>query len=696
MGVPAMQLIGVDAGGTFTDTVVATSDGRLVVGKALSTPGRLEDGVLASLEDAAARLGVEAAQLLADTDILAHGTTAGLNALLTRTGATVGLITTGGFESTLAIAKANKVHGLTDDELQQPTSWVKPPLLVPRRLTRGIDERVDATGEVLVAMRNDEARARLEELAAEGVDSLAIALLWSVANPVHEDALVALAAEVLPDAHLSVSSRLVPRIGEYERTSTVVVDAYVGPLVSSYLARLEDRLRGGGFSGLFVVMRMGGGVLPAAMARQMPVQTLHSGPVGGVAASATVGAELGHTHVITTDVGGTSFDVGLVIEGEVMFSPKPMIERQALAIPVVDVSSIGTGGGSIAWLDDALGVLRVGPKSAGAMPGPACYGRGGTQPTVTDAAVVIGLVDSLGGALELDVRAAREVVEVGIAQPLGLSVEEAADGIVQVACEEMHDLIRRITVQRGHDPTDFSLYAFGGAGPQYAGRYAAGLGVHELVIPALAAEFSAYGAISSDVKVMVERDLLPGDPHLSLDRINHGLAQLEEEARRQLTVTGDVVETLGGGSHAVRSVGLRFYRQIHRIDLPVGPDTLGNHDIDELVASFVKRYERMVGTGTARGDAPIEVVSVSVQLVVPVPDAPLPKRDQRLADPHHQRIAWFGGSSVGCPVYRWSDVGAGQAIAGPAFVESEQSTVVIYPGHVAVVDQFANIRIENP
>jgi N-methylhydantoinase A len=691
-----VQLIGVDAGGTFTDTVVATADGRLAVGKALSTPGRLEDGVTASLADAGTRLGIDVEELLGHTDILAHGTTAGLNALLTRTGATVGLLTTAGFESTLAIAKANKVHGLSDDELQQPTSWIKPPLLVPRRLTRGIDERIDAHGDVLVALQDDDARARLEELAAEGVDSLAIALLWSVANPAHEDRLAALAAEILPDAHLSVSSRLVPRIGEYERTSTVVVDAYVGPLVSSYLARLEDKLRSNGFGGLFVVMRMGGGVLPAAVARQMPVQTLHSGPVGGVAGSATVGAQLGHTHVITTDVGGTSFDVGLVIEGDVMFSAKPMIERQALGIPVVDVSSIGTGGGSIAWLDDALGVLRVGPKSAGAAPGPACYGRGGTEATVTDAAVVLGLVDGLGGTLDLDIEAARHVIQERIADPLGMTVEAAADGIVDVACEEMHDLIRRITVQRGHDPTDFSLYAFGGAGPQYAGRFAKGLGVRELVIPVLAAEFSAYGAIASEVKVMVERDLLPSDPHLGLDRINHALDELEAQARRQLTVTGEVVERLGGAAHVVRSVGLRFYRQIHRIDLPVGPDALGAADIDDLVAAFIKRYERMLGSGAARGDAPIEVVSVSVQLVVPVPTAPLPTRPTGTADALHHRTGWFEGSSTQCPVYRWSDVGAGQTIAGPAFVESEQSTVVVYPGHTAVVDQFANIRIENP
>ena len=691
-----MQLIGIDAGGTFTDTVVATTAGDLAVGKALSTPGHLEDGVLASLDDAAHRLGVTVAELLSQTDILAHGTTAGLNALLTRTGAIVGLLTTAGFESTLAIAKANKVHGLTDDELQQPTRWVKPPLLVPRRLTRGIDERVDASGRVLVPLRLRDARARLEELAAEGVDAVAIALLWSVANPAHEEALADLAKEVLPEAHLSVSSRLVPRIGEYERTSTVVVDAYVGPLVSSYLARLEDGLRQGGFAGLFVVMRMGGGVLPAAMARAMPVQTLHSGPVGGVAAAAMVGHQLGHTHVITTDVGGTSFDVGLVIDGEVMFSSKPMVERQALAIPVVDVTSIGTGGGSIAWLDEALGVLRVGPASAGAVPGPASYGRGGTLPTVTDAAIVLGLVDRLGGALRLDHAAATDAIAKHIAIPLGLSIEEAADGIVQVACEEMHDLIRRITVQRGHDPGDFALYAFGGAGPQYAGRYAARLGVRELVIPALAAEFSAYGAIASEVKVMLERDILPGGLHESLDRVNRGLEQLEGEARHQLSGTEHLPGHLGDGARATRTVGLRFYRQIHRIDLALeaGPLTPGQADL--LIDAFRQRYERMVGAGTARDDAPVEVVNLGVHVVVPVPPAALPVRPAGVARPERTRAAWFAGARVPCPVYQWGAVGAGQALEGPAFVESAQSTAVVYPGQTAMVDQFANIRIAGP
>jgi N-methylhydantoinase A len=315
---------------------------------------------------------------------------------------------------------------------------------------------------------------------------------------------------------------------------------------------------------------------------------------------------------------------------------------------------------------------------------------------VTDAAVVLGLVDRLGGALRLDRAAATEAIAKHIAIPLGLPVEEAADGIVEVACEEMHDLIRRITVQRGHDPGDFTLYAFGGAGPQYAGRYAARLGVRELIIPALAAEFSAYGAIASEVKVMVETDILPGGLLESLDRVNQGLDQLEKEARRQLSGTDHLPGRLGEQAQATRTVGLRFYRQIHRIDLAVGTGRLAPVDVDLLTDAFRQRYEQMVGRGTAREDAPVEVVNLGVHVVVPVPPAALPVRPAGVARPERRRAAWFAGARVSCPVFQWSAVGAGQAIDGPAFVESAQSTAVIYPGQTALVDQFANIRMVGP
>ena len=688
-----MQLIGVDAGGTFTDCVVATDTGQLAVGKALSTPGALEEGVLASLADAAAHLGVSTEGLLAGTDVLAHGTTVGLNALLTGTGAKVGLITTAGFESTLAIAKANKVQGLSDDDLERATSWNKPALLVPRHLTRGVAGRIDARGAVLEDFDVEDARRCVAELAAEGVNSVAVALLWSVANPRHERQTAEVVSAALPDAHLALSSDLVPRIGEYERTATVVVDAYIGPLVSSYLAHLEERLRGLCFTGLFVLMRMGGGVIPVDLARRMPVHTLHSGPVGGVAAASKLGVQLGHPNIITTDVGGTSFDVGLVIGSEVLYSSKPMIERQALAIPVVDVTSIGTGGGSIASVDELLGALKVGPASAGAIPGPACYGRGGTRPTVTDAAVILGYIDHLGGQLRLDRQAAAAAVQSDVAGPLGMDTLAAADGILLVACEQMRDLIRRTTIQRGHDPADFVLYAFGGAGPQYAGRYAADLGVAEVVVPALAAEFSAFGAAASELKAAVEQDMAPGDLHDNLDRVNSLLARLEAAARAQLTAAGALAGDLGRPPIVTRTVGLRFYRQIHRIDVAAPPGPLDAVAASGLVDGFRSRYEQIVGKGTARPEVPVEVVTVGVEVLIPVPLVLPPIRSRGDAKPIGARPAWFAGETASCPVFRWDALGADQEVRGPAFIESDETTVVVYPGQSTRLDRWGNVRI---
>jgi N-methylhydantoinase A len=557
-----------------------------------------------------------------------------------------------------------------------------------------VRERIDAHGSVVEEVDIDDARRRVAELAAEGVNSVAVALLWSVANPLHEQQVADVVRAVLPDVHLALSSELVPKIGEYERTSTVVVDAYVGPLVSAYLTHLEARLRALGFGGLFVLMRMGGGVLPVALARRMPVHTLHSGPVGGVAAAGKLGAQLGHANIITTDVGGTSFDVGLVTGGEVLYSSKPMIERQALAIPVVDVTSIGTGGGSIAWIDTALGALRVGPASAGAAPGPACYGLGGTRPTVTDAAVILGYVDRLGGQLELDADAAAAAVEQQVAAPLGLGVPDAADGILHVACEQMRDLIRRTTIQRGHDPADFVLYAFGGAGPQYAGRYAADLGVPEVVVPALAAEFSAFGAAASELKTAVEQDVAPGDLHASLERVNTLLGTLEDVARRQLTsAEGRLVSLLHREPTVSRTVGLRFYRQIHRIDVSAPPGVLGPAEADQLLEAFRRRYELIVGKGTARYDTPVEVVTVGVEVLIPVPLVLPPSRPPGDAAPVRVRPAWFAGETSPCPVYAWDELGAGQEVKGPAFIESEETTVVVYPGQSTRLDHLGNIRM---
>ena len=488
--------IGIDTGGTFTDAAVVTATDRGLAavgqGKALSTPGNLIAGVLASVQAAAADLGLTTGQVLSNAESVNYATTVGLNALLTLSGAPIGLITTEGFEATLPVARGAKVAGLTPAEATEPVCWSKPPMMLSRQQIMGVPERIDSSGRVVRPLDEDAVVVAVKSLRDAGVTSYAVSLLWSVADPRHEHRITELIDQVHPGAHVTLSSA-VPRIGEYERTMTAVLDAYVAPLVAREIQELADALAEQGFSGQLRVMQSSGGSCSIGDGLRS-VETLQSGPVAGLVASAKLAKTLGRSDAIATDVGGTSFDVGLIVDGEVSEARRPIIGRWPLAHPVVEVVSIGTGGGSLAWIDPVLGGLRVGPQSAGAQPGPACYRRGGTVPTLTDAAVVLGHMGELGGVVDLDREAAFLAVEREVAAPLGLAVPDAADAVAGVACSQMADLIRRMTVQRGHDPARFVMLAYGGAAPQYATRYAAEVGVEEVVVPAGASVFSALGA----------------------------------------------------------------------------------------------------------------------------------------------------------------------------------------------------------
>lgn len=679
-------LIGTDIGGTFTDTVIVTADGAAFAGKALSTHGALMEGVLASIGRAAAAMGLARGEVLAGASLLSHGTTVGLNAVLTDAGAKVGLIATKGFESTLAIARSNKIHGLSDADLTNALRWRKPKQLVPRNRIVGIAERIDAHGDIVTPLDEAEARAAIRYLRDQGAEALAVALLWSPVNPAHERRIAELAAGEAPGLPVTLSSMIAPKIGEYERTATAVLNAYVAPLASDYLSRLEAAVRAEGFAGQFLVMAMGGGVARAAAMAVTPVHMLQSGPVGGITAARELGRRLGHRDIIATDVGGTSFDVGLVVDGELPRASRPRIDRHALAVPVIDIASIGTGGGSIAAVDPVLGALKVGPESAGSMPGPACYGRGGTRPTLTDAAVVLGYVERLGSAIALDRDAARRAVGA-LAAELGLSVEDAAQGIVDVASAQMADLIRRTTVQRGHDPRRFVLYGYGGAAPQYVGLYAADLGVRETVIPRLGPEFSAWGAVCSDLTVLRERDLPPRPFHLPLDDFVATLDELERAARAEFA-DGDATPVVE------RRVGLRFARQIHRIDVPIPAGELTEAAVAAAEAEFRSRYETVIGRGASGSAGLVEIVSVAAEarVAAPVqPDAPSAKSLGALAARH--RRAWFRGAERDVPVYAMEALGSGQIVPGPAFIESEQTTVVVHPDMAAELTSGGDIRI---
>ncbi len=677
-------LIGSDTGGTFTDTVIVAGDGSTYVGKALTTHGALMDGVLASIGVACAAMGLPRDQVLRDARLLAHGTTVGLNALLTGSGAKVGLLTTAGFEATLPMARSNKIHGLAEEEITDALKWRKPDLLVPRRRIIGVPERIDSAGAVVVPLDEDAARAAVRRLTDLGVEAIAISLLWSVLNPAHERRLAELVAEEAPGLPVTLSSHIAPRIGEYERTATAVLNAYIAPLVSEYLGNVERALADEGFKGRFLIMTMGGGVQLARTVAGAPIHLLQSGPVGGISAARHLGASLGHDRIIATDVGGTSFDVGLVVDGELPRAQKPRIDRHGLAVPFVDIASIGTGGGSIAHVDPAIGALRVGPESAGSMPGPACYGRGGTRPTVTDAAVVLGHVDRLGGAVTLDREAARRAVAT-VADQLGMPVEQAAQGIVDVACAQMADLVRRATVQRGHDPRRFMLYAYGGAAPQYVGRYAADLGVAGVVIPRLGPALSAWGAVCSDLTVLAERDLPPRAFALPLGDSEAVLGELEAQARSEF-------DGLVGTLVVERRVGLRFARQIHRIEVAIPSGRLDEAAIADAEAEFRARYERIVGRGASGSAKAVELVSVGAEARIAVPHTAAPKGQiGGRAEPTGSRDAWFEGGWQKVPTYDLPSLCSGVGVSGPAFLESPQTTLVVHPGMRADLNETGDV-----
>lgn len=687
-----MRVIGVDTGGTFTDTVVISGEG-IGIGKALSTPPTYVDGVVASITAAAADLGEDVHAVLAGCETLSHGTTVGLNALLTGAGSPVGLLTTAGFESTVPVAKVNKALGLDPELRNRPLQWEKPDLVVPRSRILGVDERVDVAGTILRPLDEAGVRDAARTLAERGAEVIAVALLWSTVNPVHEHRVRELVLDELGDVSVTISSDVASHVGEYERTMTAVLNATIRPLVERYLASLEARLAELGFGGSFFLMQTGGGVQLAHRLAPYPVRTLNSGPVGGLAAAVRSGDELGHRRIITTDVGGTSFDVSLVVDGALQYVARPTIDRHAIATPVVDILSIGTGGGSIAWVDPALGALRVGPASAGADPGPACYGKGGDRPTVTDAAAVLGYVRHLGGTLQLDVAAAEKVIRSQVAEPLDMSLHAAADGILTVANAQMADLVRRATLQRGHDPSTFVLYAFGGAAPQYAGRYAADLGIDEVIIPAMAPVFSAYGAVASDLRSSAEAQVPAVRLADALGLVNERLAGLEAEVRGELAG----VPAGSGAARIVRRIGLRFERQVNKITIELPAGTLDAGHLPIVRSWFDAEYERLVGAGTAGTDATVEVVSLEVEGSVRLPAAPGPQADGDLSGPPTraaEREAWFDGAMVTTPVYELESLAPGAAVEGPALVEGRTTTAVVNPGQRLVVDGRGHCALE--
>ncbi|UNN05317.1 hydantoinase/oxoprolinase family protein [Rhodococcus opacus] len=675
-----MYYIGVDIGGTFTDCVMVDDSGRHYSSKALSTKHDPVEGVLAGLELLAEDVNLNVTELLTQTARFSHGTTIGTNAVLERLGARVGLVTTAGHGDALAIMRGSgRVAGLSIEQVYSVHGSRLPEPITVRNAVIEIDERIDSNGEIVVALDIDAALDKILRAIDEfKLDSIAIAFLWSFVNPAHEQALADAVRAAAPNVFLSISSAVSPRLGEYERMVATVMNGYVGPACSRYLGRLETRLRELGLSESLLVMQSNGGVLPAPAAAATSLGTIDSGPAGGLTGVATLARRHGHDRVVATDMGGTSFDIGLVIDGKPTMSDENVIDQYTYRLPHLAVRTIACGGGTLARFDEATAALRVGPQSAGSEPGPACYGRGATEPTVTDADVVLGFLRPeafLDGRMPLD-RDASVSVMSDLAHKLGMSVEDTAAGILEINNVRAATVIRQQTLERGHDPRDFVMYAYGGAGPVHAFGFAAESGVKEVVIPLGngASTLSAFGIASGDVVHYqeVEKALAaPFDAGPTADRLASLISDIDAQARKAIAevgVSGDTVVEI--------DALMRFHEQLmHSLEIPIslpsGPDT-GTRLLDAFNAEYAHRY----GSGGTALFQDVEIFAFRARASIPA--------GITVADPPANDTPAVTTTSVYWPGTGWTDTTVhtgipSSTISGPALVELAHTTIAV-PG----------------
>lgn len=689
--------IAVDSGGTFADCIVVDETGRVTAAKAPSTPDDYSRGVLDSVARAARQLDLSPDQLLSQATLFAHGTTVSTNALLTRSGSKTGVITTLGHEDALIIGRTvQKVAGLSEGEITYLVRLDKAEPLVPRPLIKGVTERVDYKGAVIVPLNEKDVRRAVKELVDEGCQAIAVSLLWSFLYPAHERRIRELIHAAYPDVFVSLSHELAPVIKEYERTATTAINAYLGDVTARYLASLHERLKAHGFQHEPVIMQSSGGVVPVQQAQARAVSLLSSGPAGGVMGAVALGNALGRHDLITTDVGGTSFDVGLVVEGEPQFSLSPVFAKYHTVLPSIDIPSIGAGGGSIAWIEPGTQLLKVGPRSAGSVPGPVCYDAGGTEPTVTDANVVLNRLNPnffLGGTKILHAGKARAAIKEKIADPLRVSVEEAALGIVDILDAKMADLVRKVSIGRGYDPRDFTLLAFGGAGPLHVGAYARDVGAREIIIPAHASEFSAWGIAGSDLvnlRQVSEPMLAPFDPA----RLNAIYRQLEEDARATLELEGIADENIS----FLRYIDMRYRGQIHEVRVGVPTGELGGEQLAKIHQTFEDTYNRKYGQGAAFRKAGIEARTYQVRGIGRIPKPSWIKHAPDGADLKdalkETREVYFKGGWRATPVYAREEMRTGNCIKGPALVEAVDTTVLVPPDMSLTIDEYENMVMQ--
>jgi N-methylhydantoinase A len=686
-----MWRIGIDIGGTFTDVaLVDEATGRIAVAKVSTTPGDFGQAVIDGIGQGLAAEAIAPAQVA----LLAHATTVVTNALLEKKGARCGFIATRGFRDLLELRRSSRAD--LYDLLQDA-----PDVLVPRRFRYEITERIGAQGEIVTPLAEDEIPALVEAIRSAELQTVAVSLLFSFLNDAHERRLGAALRQALPGVQVFLSCEVLPEIREFERASTTAVCAYVGPLLATYLERLRRATTELGLPAL-LVMGSSGGVLDIAEALRMPAMAVESGPAAGVIAAALAGRQLGRPNLISFDMGGTTAKASVIAGGEVSVTAEYEVGGSGHAnrwmhgtghpirVPVIDLAEVSAGGGSIAWVDPG-GALKVGPRSAGAVPGPAAYGAGGMAPTVTDADVVLGYLDRdalLGGALPIDAAAAARAIAAEVGGRLGLPVAEAAARIVEVVNSNMAQALRIVSVERGHDPQEFSLIAFGGAGPVHAVALAEELQIPEVIIPPAPGAFSALGLVASDLKRDFSRTLYADLGQVTPGRIADVLAGMEAEGTRFLDGANVPAERRA----LLRLADVRYRRQAYELTVPVADGVATPATLAALAEAFHARHEQTYGH--ANRAEPVQLVNLRLTALGRLPGLTLTQRSDPAAARTRQRDVWFAASGfVATPVVWREGLAAGTTIVGPVAIEAVDSTTVVPPGWVAEVDDRGYIRV---
>ncbi|MFB7142314.1 hydantoinase/oxoprolinase family protein [Gottfriedia sp. NPDC056225] len=675
--------VATDIGGTFTDLVFLDENGRIGVAKSDTTPPNFEQGVI----DVMTKSGIQGDAIQA----FIHGTTVIINALTERKGVKTGLITTKGFRDVIEIARGNRPD-LFNVRYQKPTPFV------PRHLRIEVSERLNYKGDILQGINLDEVKVAVEQLKKEGVDAIAVSFLHAYANPIHEKAVIEMIQQLWPEVYVTASSDITKEWREYERTNTAVLNSYIKPIAVSYIDRLEKKLQDIGVSGNKYIMQSNSGTTTFNQSKESPINMVESGPVAGIFGAAILGKLLGEENIIAFDIGGTTAKCSLINKGEVKVTTDYRIERDErnagypIKVPVVDIVEIGNGGGSIAWIDGA-GSLKVGPQSAGALPGPVAYGQGGEDPTTTDANLVTGRLSPKNFKKPVDLESVRVAIQNKISEHFEISIEDAALGIIRIANSNMLNALKLISVRKGYDPREFSLVAFGGGGPMHAMSLAKELGVRKVIIPIASSVFSAWGMLMTDLRQDYIQTYIRRVNTIDFNEINSEWAKIEENAIEQYKVQDisekDVV--------FIRYADMRYLGQEHTVKVPIPNGLLNSETMKVIVERFHQIHEQQF-TFKLEG-APTEIVNLHLTALGTVQKPKIAKlknigdnADSTIKEVRNVLFEDYGWIKTN--IYERDLLNAGSKIDGPAIVEEQSSSTVLYPNQSLTVDPYGNLIIE--